>query len=102
MPVTLEFLSSFAATIALISILAAALAVQQGEISESMKNRQEIAKATLAAREVESWLNNGRIGALDFTGRNMSVRIEERLIVACGEKFIEVEGVFVNDRAEPV
>jgi hypothetical protein len=102
MPVTLEFLSSFAATLALVFILAAALAAQHDEITESMKSRREISKAALAAREVESWLNNGRISGLDFTDENLSVRIEKRLIVAYNGKFIEVEGVFVNDRAEPV
>lgn len=102
MPVTIEFLVSFAATIALVFILSAALTAQHDEVLDSMKNRQEISKAKDAARAVETWLNNGRISKLDFQKENITFRIEERLIIAYNDKFIEVEGVFVNDKAEPI
>jgi hypothetical protein len=102
MPITIEFLVSFAASLALVFILSAALTAQHDEILDSMKNRKEIAKAKQVAREIETWLNNGRISKLDYGSENITFRIEERLIISHNEKFIEVEGVFVNDRSEPV
>ena len=102
MPVTIEFLVSFLAAISLVFILSSALMEQHGEIMESMKKRHEISRVKGVARDIESWLNNGRIISSEFGGGNLTFRIEERLIVSYGDKVIEAEGVFVNDLSEPV
>lgn len=102
MPATIELLASFAGAAALVFILSAALIAQHDGILDSIEKRHEISKARQAARVVESWLNNGRIGKLDFGDENVTFRVEERLIMAYKGKLIEVEGVFVDDRSEPV
>lgn len=102
MPVTIEFLVSFAATLGLIFILASALSAQHAKIVQSISQQQEISKAKKAARAVETWLNNGKVMPLDFRDENISFRLEERFLVDYDEKTIEVEGVFIDDEAEPV
>jgi hypothetical protein len=102
MSLSVEFLLSFAATLALVFILVSALEAQHSSILASMENQVQIAKAKKAARTVESWLNNGRMTELDFTNENLSFRIEERFIVDYNSRVIEVEGVFRDDPAEPV
>ena len=101
MSVTIEFLISFTATLSLVFILASALSAQHAEVKESMEKRAEIAGVKSAARTIETWLNNGKMTNLEL-GDNISFRIERRLIVASRDKYIEVEGVFENERSEPV
>lgn len=102
MPATIEFLISFAATLALVFILASALSAQHAKIIQSMKGQHEISKAKKAARAVETWLNNGKGIGMDFKEENISFRLEERFLVDFNRKTIEVEGVFIDDEAEPV
>ena len=101
MSVTIEFLVSFTATLSLVFILASALALEHAGVKESMEKRAEIARVRSAARTIETWLNNGKMTNLELGG-NLSFRIENRLIVASRDKYIEVEGVFGNERSEPV
>lgn len=102
MPLTIEFLVCFLAATALAFILTSALIAEHEDVMRSMEARHDISKAKNAARTIESWLNNGRITTLDFTEENITFRIEERLIISHEEELIEVEGVFVNEKSEPV
>lgn len=102
MQVTAEFLLLFAATLALISVLASALVAQHSMVEGMLEDQQKIADAKRAARALESWLNDGKMVELDFQEEDIYFSADASFLVRHRGKIIEVKGVFGDDDAEPV
>lgn len=101
--VTVEFLLVFTATLAVMSMLAAAVLAQHEKAKGKTDDLECINSAESAARAVEAWLNTGIVMEFSFYDENVSYRIEGNSFHVTHESnVIETEGVFREDKHEPL
>ena len=100
---TVEFLFVFAATMVVISMLAAAVLAQHESSQEKAGDMERIHKAESAARAVEAWMNTGIDMEFDFHKEDISYRIEGNSFhVTHKGNVIEIRGIFKGDDVEPL
>ena len=100
---SIEFLLLFVVTVSFVSLMANSLLDEKANIEQTKAGIDEILKTRQAARTVEIWLNAGRISNLHFRDENISFRIEDdSFLVRYEGKIIEVEGVFEDEKREPM
>lgn len=100
---TVEFLFVFAATITVMSMLAAVVLDQNGKAQEKITDMERIHKAESAARAVEAWMNTGIEMKFGFHKENVSYRIEgSSFHVTHNGSVIEIRGIFESDDLEPL
>ena len=97
--ITIEFLLSFVATVAMIYILSTALLAAHADIQQTVQDHQKIFKVKQTARIVETWMYNGGMSKLSL---ELYFKVERNLIVDHPDGIIEIEGVFLNDNKEPI
>jgi hypothetical protein len=100
---TVEFLLVFTATLAVMSMLAAAVLVQHEKAIGKTDDLERINSAESAARAVEAWINTGIAMEFSFHEENVSYRIEGNSFHVTHEgNVIETNGVFREDGHEPL
>jgi archaellin len=101
--VTIEFLLVFAASLAVISLLAGLLILQGREIAGKAEETVKISRAESAARAAEVAYRSGGELSVDFRDEDVSHSVENgRFHVEHDGRLIEIGGVFYDDAAEPV
>jgi len=91
----IEALLSFAFTIAIVSLLAAALIAQRSSVDSRINDVGKINRAEAAARAVEASFNSRMDMRFGFEGENISYRIQgARFLVDDEGNVIEIGGVF--------
>ncbi len=101
--VSLEFLLIFTATLAVVSMMAAAIIAQSEAAEGKIGEAEAINKAGCAAAAVEAVLDAGGGMEFDFRDEGISYSVEKgKFHVRYRGKMIEVKGVFADDGAEPV
>jgi hypothetical protein len=98
-----EFMLMFAATLAVMAVLSAALLAEREGILEKKDAIEHINRAEAAARAVEAMLNSGVKMDFSFADEGVKYGVEDgRLHVAYRGKVIEVGGVYAGNATEPV
>jgi hypothetical protein len=101
--VTVEFLLIFGASLALISILAASLSAEEKAARDRGADIEMIMKAESAARAIEAMMHASADMKFDFREEGIYHSVEGGIFHASYQgKVIEIRGVFIYDKAEPV